>query len=50
VDLAELLETQGSGTVNGVIYGTRSFNYDRIIGKYTYTLSKSQAETAAVAK
>ena len=28
--------------VNGVIYGTRSFNYDKIIGKYSYKISKER--------
>jgi hypothetical protein len=31
--------------VNGVIYGTRSFNYDRIIGKYSYKISKSKVDS-----
>lgn len=32
----------GGPVVNGVIYGTRSFNYDKIIGKYSYKISKER--------
>ena len=28
--------------VSGVIYGTRSFNYDKIIGKYGYKAMKTE--------
>jgi hypothetical protein len=25
-------------TINGIIYGTRTFNYDRVIAKYSYKI------------
>ena len=42
IELSELLtDPHETPLVNGVIYGTRSFNYDRIIGKYNYHISKN---------
>ena len=41
VQLSQLLDSSSNNTViNGVIYGTRSYNYDRMIGKYSYKISK----------
>ena len=43
VELSDLLDSSSSEPlVNGVIYGTRSYNYDRIIGKYSYKISKEK--------
>lgn len=46
LELAEAMEqitANSDCTVHGVIYGTRSFNYDRIIGKYSYKICKNGA-------
>ena len=44
IELSDLLDPKSRSTVNGVIYGTRSYNYDRIIGKYSYQISRTKAD------
>ena len=43
-DAVEHTPVGNDSLVNGVIYGTRSFNYDRIIGKYSYKISIIKGE------
>ena len=42
--------TQSKTTLNGVIYGTRSFNFDKIIGKYSYIVYKSPSLKSATSQ
>lgn len=48
MDLTDILynsSVKNNCIINGALLGTRSFNYDKIIGKFSYKIAKSNSET-----
>jgi hypothetical protein len=38
------MKNKGNGLMNGVIYGTRANNCDKVIAKYCYQITKSTVD------